>query len=188
LSVHATPQLDAAVARLQARIRQQSALAELGRIAIGFRGLGALLREAARLAAATLDAELAAIEERLPDGKMRLAAGMGFGEGSEPELETACFRVAQEALTNVARHAHARNVRLGLRHHRAGLELSVRDDGTGFDVRAARDRAGAGASMGLLGMEERVSLLGGDLEILCPPHGGTELRARFPSLRQGGTA
>jgi len=106
----------------------------------------------------------------------------------EPELETACFRVAQEALTNVARHAHARNVWLGLRHHRAGLELSVRDDGTGFDVRAARDRAGAGASMGLLGMEERVSLLGGDLEILCPPHGGTELRARFPSLRQGGTA
>lgn len=105
----------------------------------------------------------------------------------EPELETACFRVAQEALTNVVRHARARNVWLGLRHDRAGLHLSVRDDGTGFDVGAAYDHAGAGASMGLLGMQERVSLLGGDLEINCPTDGGTELRARFPSLRPGGT-
>jgi signal transduction histidine kinase len=105
----------------------------------------------------------------------------------EPELETACFRVAQEALTNVARHARARNVWLGLRYDRARLQLSVRDDGTGFDVGAAHDRAGAGASMGLLGMQERVSLLGGDLEIVCPPIGGTEVQARFPARRQGGS-
>jgi PAS domain S-box-containing protein len=105
----------------------------------------------------------------------------------EPELETACFRVAQEALTNIARHARARNVWLVLRHDRAGLQLSVRDDGTGFDVGAARDRARAGASMGLLGMQERVSLLGGELAISCPSIGGTELRALFPSVRPGGT-
>jgi PAS domain S-box-containing protein len=104
----------------------------------------------------------------------------------EPELETACFRVAQEALTNVARHAQARNVWLGLRYDHPGLQLSVRDDGKGFDVGAARDHAAGGASMGLLGMQERVSLLGGALEINCPPGGGTELRARFPSLRPGG--
>jgi signal transduction histidine kinase len=105
----------------------------------------------------------------------------------EPELETACFRVAQEALTNIARHARARNVWLALRYGGAGLQLSVRDDGTGFDVGAARDRARAGASMGLLGMQERVSLLGGELEIVCPPDGGTELQAHFPSLREGET-
>jgi PAS domain S-box-containing protein len=104
----------------------------------------------------------------------------------EPELETACFRVAQEALTNVARHAQARNVWLGLRHDAAGLHLRVRDDGTGFDVGAAHDRAGAGASMGLLGMQERVSLLSGELEISSPALGGTEVRARFPSAPPGG--
>jgi signal transduction histidine kinase len=105
----------------------------------------------------------------------------------EPELETACFRVAQEALTNVARHARAKSVWLGLRYDGARLELSVRDDGTGFDVQAAHDRAGAGASMGLLGMRERVSLLGGELEITCPPAGGTELRVHFPLRRAGGS-
>ncbi|HEV7502040.1 MAG TPA: GAF domain-containing protein, partial [Vicinamibacteria bacterium] len=82
MAVPAIPQPEAAVARLQARVREQSALAELGRIAIGFRGLGALLREAAQLSAATIDADLAAIEERLSDGRLRLAAGTGFGEGS----------------------------------------------------------------------------------------------------------
>ena len=97
----------------------------------------------------------------------------------EPELETACFRLAQEALTNVARHSQARRVWLGLHLRRDELELSVRDDGIGFDVAAARERAGAGGSMGLLGMQERVSLLGGALEILRPPAGGAEVRARF---------
>jgi PAS domain S-box-containing protein len=103
----------------------------------------------------------------------------------EPELETACFRVAQEALTNVARHAQARQVWLGLQVRRDELELSVRDDGIGFDVGAARERAGAGGSMGLLGMQERVSLLGGVLEIRRPPAGGVEVRARFALAEKG---
>jgi len=102
-----------------------------------------------------------------------------------PELETACFRVAQEALTNVARHARARNVWLVLRHDPGGLQLSVRDDGIGFDVRAAHDRAGAGASMGLLGMRERVSLLGGDIELRRLAAGGTEVWVRFALLEEG---
>jgi PAS domain S-box-containing protein len=97
----------------------------------------------------------------------------------EPELETACFRVAQEALTNVARHARARHVWLSLHLAREGLELSVRDDGMGFDVGAARERAGAGGSIGLLGMQERVSLLRGDFEVRRAPEGGAEIWARF---------
>jgi PAS domain S-box-containing protein len=97
----------------------------------------------------------------------------------EPELETACFRVAQEALTNVARHAGARRVWLDLKILGDVVELCVRDDGIGFDVAAARDRAMGGASMGLLGMQERVSLVGGEFEVRSVSAGGTEVRARF---------
>jgi PAS domain S-box-containing protein len=100
-----------------------------------------------------------------------------------PELATACFRVAQEALTNVARHAQARNVWLDLHLLAEGLELRVRDDGIGFDAGAARERAIGGASMGLLGMQEHVSLVGGEYELLTRAEGGTEVRARFPRGR-----
>jgi PAS domain S-box-containing protein len=98
----------------------------------------------------------------------------------EPELETACFRVAQEALTNVARHARARHIWLELRHGAGRLELTVRDDGIGFDASAARERAIGGASLGLLGMQERISLVGGDYEVKTVPGGGTEIRAYLP--------
>jgi PAS domain S-box-containing protein len=97
----------------------------------------------------------------------------------QAELETACFRVAQEALTNVARHAQARQVWLDLHLVAEGLELRVRDDGIGFDARAARDHAIGGASIGLLGMQERVSLMGGEFEVRSVPGDGTEVRARF---------
>jgi len=97
-----------------------------------------------------------------------------------PEVETACFRVAQEALTNVARHAQARNVWVDLHLVGEALDLRVRDDGIGFDAGMARERAIGGASMGLLGMQERVSLAGGEYELSTRPGGGTEVRARLP--------
>jgi PAS domain S-box-containing protein len=97
-----------------------------------------------------------------------------------PELETACFRVAQEALTNVARHAQARNVWVDLHLVAEALDLRVRDDGIGFDAGVARNRAIGGASVGLLGMQERVSLAGGEYELSTRPGGGTEVRARLP--------
>jgi PAS domain S-box-containing protein len=99
------------------------------------------------------------------------------------EIEIACFRVAQEALTNVARHAQAKHVHIELRQRDAvELQLIVRDDGVGFDVRAARERAMQGASLGLLGMEERVRLVGGQIEIESAPGRGAEIRARFPMI------
>ena len=97
----------------------------------------------------------------------------------EADLETVCFRMAQEALTNVARHARARHVWVDLHLLPVGLELRVRDDGSGFDTAAARDQAVGGASMGLLGMQERVELVGGQFELRSAPGGGTEVRARF---------
>jgi signal transduction histidine kinase len=103
----------------------------------------------------------------------------------EPELQTAFFRVAQEALTNVARHARARHVWLELKVQPDWIELVVGDDGTGFDVGTARERALGGLSMGLLGMQERVSLVGGEFEIRRREEGGTEVRARFALEEKG---
>jgi signal transduction histidine kinase len=97
-----------------------------------------------------------------------------------PDLEMACFRVVQEALTNVARHARAQHVLVELRQRDTQLELTIRDDGVGFDVRSALERAAQGASLGLLGMDERVVLVGGKMEIESVPMHGTEIRAHFP--------
>ncbi len=95
-------------------------------------------------------------------------------------LETTCFRLIQEALTNVARHAAARVVEVQLGVRGDLLQLSVRDDGSGFDTREVLQRAAEGRSLGLLGMKERVSLARGELEIDSAPGRGTAIRARFP--------
>ncbi|MGH7951224.1 MAG: response regulator [Limisphaerales bacterium] len=95
-------------------------------------------------------------------------------------IETECFRVAQEALTNITRHAHAHNVTVELRPENGSLHLRVRDDGVGFKVGAIRERAVRGASLGLLNMEERAALAGGKLEFISAPGRGTEVHAKFP--------
>jgi signal transduction histidine kinase len=95
-------------------------------------------------------------------------------------IETGCFRVAQEALTNVVRHARAQAVSVELTHRDGHLHLSVRDDGVGFDVGLLRDKAVHGASLGLLSMEERTSLAGGGLQFSSAPGCGTEVHAWFP--------
>jgi signal transduction histidine kinase len=98
----------------------------------------------------------------------------------EPITETACFRVAQEAMTNVVRHSRATCLEVNLSRKDGHLQLSVRDDGIGFDVAAVREQAVRGASLGVLSMEERASWTGGNLEFISTPGGGTEVRAWFP--------
>jgi signal transduction histidine kinase len=95
-------------------------------------------------------------------------------------IEDACTLLVEEALENVVRHAGASNlwIRLGLAQ--AALLVTVRDDGRGFDVDSVRRRAGAGASLGLIGMEERVALLGGSFELRSLPGHGTAMLASFP--------
>jgi PAS domain S-box-containing protein len=100
-------------------------------------------------------------------------------------LETTCFRLVQEALTNIARHAQAQQIKVELSSRDGSLFLSVRDDGKGFDLRATLRRVAHGDSQGLLGMKERVSLAGGKLEIDSAPGRGTEVRAHLP-LPEGG--
>ncbi len=97
-----------------------------------------------------------------------------------PDVETVCFRVAQEALTNVARHSQARQVEVTLSAAAGELHLAIADDGVGFDPAAAQAAAAAGRGLGLLGMRERVHLAGGRLELVSGPDRGTEVHAWLP--------
>ncbi len=97
-----------------------------------------------------------------------------------PELETTLFRLAQIALTNVVRHAQAKQVQVQISRREDQVELVVRDDGVGFDVPAALERATRGGTLGLVSLQERAQLAGGEVEIHSTPGHGTEIRARFP--------
>jgi len=95
-----------------------------------------------------------------------------------PLLATTIYRILQEALTNVARHARAKQVLVGLKRDESTLELLVRDDGVGF---AAVGGLNETSGLGLHGMRERVALLGGSVEIDSRPGHGTMVRARIPA-------
>jgi signal transduction histidine kinase len=101
--------------------------------------------------------------------------------GADPEIETVCFRVTQEALTNVARHAQATRFSVELLQHAGGLQLVVRDDGIGFDPQAALRPASRGTSLGLAGMRERVELVGGRIAFVSEPAAATEIQVDFPN-------
>lgn len=102
----------------------------------------------------------------------------------DPELQTTVYRVVQEALTNVGKHARATRVELKVTRNQAQLELEISDDGTGFDVGLES------AGFGLPGMMERVELVGGDLQISSDDESGTQVRAMIPldDSAQGGEA
>lgn len=90
----------------------------------------------------------------------------------------ALFRVAQEALTNVVRHARATRAEVRLAEADGALTLAVTDDGVGFDVDEARARPAA--SVGLFGMAERVALVGGTIELRSRKGAGTRVAVRVP--------
>jgi signal transduction histidine kinase len=120
------------------------------------------------------------VNRQAADTTFTVQLDSNLGEDRLPaEIETACFRVVQEALTNAARHAKARHVAVTICRTGKDLQLSVRDDGIGFDVGAARQRASRGRSVGLLGMQERVELLGGQIHIQSAPGRGTEIQVHF---------
>jgi signal transduction histidine kinase len=100
-----------------------------------------------------------------------------------PEIQIACFRIVQEALTNVARYAEATHVRVRLDRRGDRLVLVIEDNGKGFNVDRAKTRARTGFSVGLLGMEERARLVGGELTITSNPKSGTRLTARLPLVQ-----
>lgn len=95
-------------------------------------------------------------------------------------IETAFFRVAQEALTNVRKHANTRRARLALHYDEHTIRLDVQDWGCGFDRGQLTETGSGGEHIGLIGMEERITLLGGELRITSQPGSGTLLVAEVP--------
>ena len=95
------------------------------------------------------------------------------------ELETVCFRVMQEAVTNVLRHAAAGRMNVSLHDDGGALELVVCDDGCGFEARPETPPPPE-AHLGIIGMMERAELVGGHVEVESQPGEGTIVRAVFP--------
>ena len=118
-------------------------------------------------------------EQMARDDSIRLEVDIcDLGNAVPKDLALCLFRVAQEALHNVARHAHATKVTVTIRQHDDGIVLSVRDDGVGFDVGSP----GAKFSLGHAGMRERVRLLGGNIRIESAPSRGTSVVAWLPMV------
>ncbi len=96
------------------------------------------------------------------------------------EVETACFRIVQEALTNVLRHAKAKSIQVAMHLHAHNLEITIKDDGKGFDLIALRSPEYPGTGFGMLGMRERAELAGGEFDMDAAPGQGCCVIARFP--------
>lgn len=142
-----------------------------------------VVRQVARdLRPASLDLGLVpAIEWLSEDFSRRYSIGCRLDGGNDDlrldELQsTAIFRVVQESLTNVARHAEAREVRISLHPEGERLRVVVKDDGRGFDTAAV----GKGGGFGLFGMRERLLALGGTLRIDSAPGQGTAVCIELP--------
>lgn len=104
-----------------------------------------------------------------------------------PETELAVYRIVQESLSNVVRHAGAETVFVGLERDDGTLEIIIRDDGRGFDLEHTLDDSGRG--LGLFGMQERASYFGGTVDIDTTPGRGTQVSVRIPiaESERGGT-
>jgi signal transduction histidine kinase len=108
------------------------------------------------------------------DGELELPDSSAREERLAEDLETTVYRLVQEALTNVAKHAHANRVRVAVSEADGLLQIEVQDDGDGFDPETASH------GFGLAGMQERVSLAGGTLSVNSGER-GTVLSAQLPA-------
>jgi two-component system sensor histidine kinase UhpB len=130
-----------------------------------------------------------AIETQLKRFSARTGVEVRISTDGEPEtlpedVQTAVYRILQEALANIGRHAGATAVSVEMEVDDERLELRVRDDGAGFDPATVAPSAsnGPGAGLGLSGMVERARLAGGELDIRTAPGGGTTVSLRIAQL------
>jgi signal transduction histidine kinase len=98
------------------------------------------------------------------------------------EVEVTLYRITQEALTNVVKHAQATQAKVTLEFEDQEVRLSVSDNGVGMDVAQARQAATEGRGWGLAGIEERLELLDGEIDLQSSPGEGTKLKARIPCM------
>jgi signal transduction histidine kinase len=132
-----------------------------------------------------LSAAISLEVERLNEEGYHVDYEEQLGEERLPgEIEITLFRVAQEALTNMRKHAGTRWVSIELRQRDGEVRLEVRDFGRGFDLVALETLGGGpGERVGLAGIRERVSILGGEVEIDSRPNAGTSITATIPLTR-----
>jgi signal transduction histidine kinase len=114
-------------------------------------------------------------------GRCRIEVCSGDLPAALPtDLLTATFRIAQEAVSNALRHGHPRNIEIDVGEIDERLELTVQDDGAGFDPQATLASEPSARSFGLLGMRERATAVGGTLSISSRPGAGTTITATLP--------
>jgi signal transduction histidine kinase len=104
-------------------------------------------------------------------------------EGLTSSARIALLRLVQEALANVAHHSHAAHARVELAVARGHIRVAVEDDGDGFDVETALVHAARAGRLGLVGMGERIRLLGGHFDVRSAPGGPTAVTAMIPKWR-----
>lgn len=132
-----------------------------------------------------LEAALQALAEQHEHGPTSMEVNCDFelprdeDDRPTPILETAVYRLVQEALNNVSKHSMARRADVTVRALRGAIEIEVRDDGVGFEPTLVRE------GFGLVGMRERAALLGGTLEVDSTRGAGTRVRAEIPLLTRG---
>jgi two-component system, NarL family, sensor kinase len=175
-----TLQLEGAVRALETspkRAKQRVVRAlEVSRESLEEARTSVLNLRAAPTAGRPLPEALAALGRALTaDTGIRVRVQTDGARGVPPTIESELFRIAQEALTNVRRHARATEVVVTLRTKRRSASLSIRDDGRGFSRRAAPDRR-----LGLIGMRERAQGLGGRLRVRSAPGRGTAVTVSVP--------
>lgn len=123
------------------------------------------------------------VDEFNKEGAMQASIRVSGMERRLPrETELTLYRVGQEALSNVSRHAQADHVAITLQRSDGIVELEVRDDGVGFDPENVHPATGHG--LGLVGIRERVATIGGTLAVHSRPGGGASIVARVPALER----
>ena len=121
-------------------------------------------------------------------GRLQVAVHLDEVPELDPEVQTLLFRVCQEALANVVKHADASDALLRLGARGGRVQLTVWDNGSGFDVAAAAGSGRRGLAAGLSGMRERLALYGGELRVDSDADAGTWLRASVPARLPGRAA
>lgn len=105
---------------------------------------------------------------------------IGFEEKLPPQMETAFYRIVQEALNNISKHAGATRVEIFFEHADSTICASITDNGRGFDLDRVYHPESPGRGFGIIGMKERVSLLGGKIDIQSSPGRGTQIHIKVP--------
>lgn len=129
-------------------------------------GLAAALREVCEEFSAREGIECTLEQETMP-------------ETLPMEVKSCLYWIAQQALHNISKHAHASHVRLSLVGNPQGVQMSIHDDGAGFDLHVGR-----GHGLGIISMKERARMVGGELSIDSQPGRGTDVRVFVPLAKE----